>query len=306
MALLEVRNLTKEYQRGSLFRRGAPVRALDGVSFSIEAGERFGLVGESGSGKTTTARCVLRLIEPTAGEVWFKGENVLAAPRPRLRELRREMQIVFQDPWTSLNPRLRIGDIVEEPLAIHGIGTRASRRNRVAELLTLVGLDPGWRNRYPHEFSGGQRQRVGLARAVALKPSFLIADEPVSALDVSVQAQVLNLLIDLQEQLGLTCLFIAHDLRLVRQVCSRVAVMYRGRIVELARTEDLFTAPRHPYTQALLAAVPHADPDVHPTPVPFNPEGVSLEATMAEVAPGHWVRPAEPGAKPGEARPDPT
>lgn len=290
MALLDVRNLTKEFHRGSLLRRDAPFRALDGVSFSIEAGESFGLVGESGSGKTTAARCVLRLVEPTAGEVWFGGENVLTAARSRLRELRREMQIVFQDPWSSLNPRMRIGDIVEEPLSIHGVGTPTDRRERVAELLTLVGLDPGWRRRHPHELSGGQRQRVGLARAMALNPSFLIADEPVSALDVSVQAQVLNLLLDLQERLGLTCLFIAHDLRLVRQICSRVAVMYRGRIVELARTGDLFTTPRHPYTQALLAAIPHPDPDVRSVPGAFNPDGVSLEATLAEVAPGHWVR----------------
>lgn len=289
MALLEVRNLTKEFRRGSLFRREPPLRALDDVSFSIDGGEIFGLVGESGSGKTTAARCILRLIEPTSGEVRFDGENVLAAGRAEMRALRRRMQIVFQDPWSSLNPRMRIGEIVEEPLSIHGIGTRAARRERVDELLALVGLDPGWRHRYPDELSGGQRQRVGIARAIALGPSFLIADEPVSALDLSVQAQVLNLLLDLRERLGLTCLFIAHDLRLVRQVCNRVAVLYRGRLVELARTDDLFTASRHPYTQALIGAMPSTDPDVRAVRAVFNPEEMNPGATLVEVAPGHWA-----------------
>jgi ABC-type oligopeptide transport system ATPase subunit len=290
MPLVEVRNLTKEFRRGGLFRRGPAVRAVDGVSFAIEPGETFGLVGESGSGKTTTGRCLLRLIEPTSGEVRFRGEDVLAFTRSRLRAARRDMQIVFQDPYSSLNPRMRIGDIVEEPLVIHRTGSRPVRRDRVAELFTLVGLDPGWQRRYPHELSGGQRQRVGLARALALNPSFVIADEPVSALDVSVQAQVVNLLLDLQERLGLTYLFIAHDLRLVQHICSRVAVMYRGRIVELACAADLFTAPRHPYTQALLSAVPPANPDVRSVKVPFDPEAMNLDATLAEVAPGHWVR----------------
>ena len=289
MALLEVRNLTKEFRRGGLFGRGPAVRAVDGVSFAIEPGETFGLVGESGSGKTTTGRCILRLIEPTSGEVRFRGEDVLAFTRPRLRQARRDMQIVFQDPYSSLNPRMRIGDIVEEPLVIHRAGSRAERRDRVAELFTLVGLEPGWQRRFPHELSGGQRQRVGLARALALNPSFVIADEPVSALDVSVQAQVVNLLLDLQERLGLTYLFIAHDLRLVRHICSRVAVMYRGRIVELARAADLFTAPRHPYTQALLSAVPQPDPDARPPRVVFDGSTLDPGARLNEVAPGHWA-----------------
>ena len=214
MALLEVRNLVKEFSRKRGLLRAAPVvRAVDGVSFTIEEGETFGLVGESGSGKTTTGRCILRLIEPTSGEVRFKGEDVLAFSRPRLRQARRDMQIVFQDPYSSLNPRMRVGDIVEEPLIIHRSASKAERRARVAELFELVGLDPSQLARYPHQFSGGQRQRIGLARALALNPSLIIADEPVSALDVSVQAQVINLLMDLQERLKLTYLFIAHDLQ---------------------------------------------------------------------------------------------
>jgi oligopeptide transport system ATP-binding protein len=258
--LLEVEHLVKRFaRRSSLFHKGAALPAVDDVSFAIDEGETFGLVGESGSGKTTTGRCVLRLIEPTSGSVRFQGEDVLAFSSRRMREARRQMQIVFQDPYSSLNPRMKAGQIVEEPLIIHRLGARPARRTRVAELFHLVGLDAASLERYPHQFSGGQRQRIGLARALALNPSFLILDEPVSALDLSVQAQVINLLMDLQQRLKLTYLFIAHDLRLVRHVCSRVAVMYRGRIVETAPAEVLFAAPQHPYTRALLAAIPATD-----------------------------------------------
>ncbi len=270
-ALLEVRKLTKQFTRSrGWFAKSTVVKAVDDVSFSIEKGETFGLVGESGSGKTTTGRCILRLVEPTSGEVRFSGEDVLAFSPQRMRAARREMQIVFQDPYASLNPRMRVGAIVEEPLVIHKVGTDAERRMRVADLFSLVGLDPGWVTRYPHEFSGGQRQRIGLARALALNPSLVIADEPVSALDVSVQAQVVNLLIELQERLKLTYLFIAHDLRLVEHICDRVAVMYRGRIVELATARDLFASPTHPYTQALLSAIPVVDPAARRPRIPFD------------------------------------
>src|SRR6185295_10335757 len=231
MPLVEVSHLVKHFVRGKgLFSAGTVVKAVDDVSFSIEEGETFGLVGESGSGKTTTGRCILRLIEPTSGAVRIRGENVLEFSRSRLRAARREMQIVFQDPYGSLNPRMRARQIVEEPLIIHKIGGRDERRRRVEELFGLVGLDPTLLDRYPREFSGGQRQRIGLARALALNPSFVILDEPVSALDVSIQAQVVNLLMDLQQRLHLTYLFIAHDLRLIEHICSRVAVMYLGRI----------------------------------------------------------------------------
>jgi oligopeptide transport system ATP-binding protein len=260
--LLEVRNLTKEFTRKKgLFGRATSLRAVDGVTFDVAAGETFGLVGESGSGKTTTGRCILRLIEPTAGEIRFRGEDVLAFSKGRMRQARREMQIVFQDPYSSLNPRLRVGTIVEEPLVIHRMGSKSERQARVRELFELVGLDPSQLTRYPHQFSGGQRQRVGLARALALNPSLIIADEPVSALDVSVQAQVVNLLMDLQERLKLTYLFIAHDLRLVEHICTRLAVMYLGRIVEIGSEADIFERPAHPYTVALLAAVPEPIPD---------------------------------------------
>src|SRR5262245_29005077 len=290
MALLEVKNLVKEFSR----RRGilAPasvVRAVDDVSFSIDEGETFGLVGESGSGKTTTGRCVLRLIEPTSGEVRFRGENVLAFSRARLREARREMQIVFQDPYSSLNPRLRARRIVEEPLVIHRLGDRAARRERVAELFRLVGLDPAHLERYPREFSGGQRQRIGLARALALNPSFVVLDEPVSALDVSVQAQVVNLLMDLQLQLKLTYLFIAHDLRLVEHICNRVAVMYLGKIVEMGPTRLLFTSPQHAYTKALLSAIPVPDPDAPRRRIVLDPATVNREAALREISAGHFA-----------------
>ena len=288
--LLEVRNLVKEFSRKQgLFRGASTVRAVDGVSFTIAEGETFGLVGESGSGKTTTGRCILRLIEPTSGEVRFKGEDVLSFSRGRLRQSRRDMQIVFQDPYSSLNPRMRVGSIVEEPLVIHGIGDRASRRARVAELFELVGLDPEQLRRYPHQFSGGQRQRIGLARALALNPSLIIADEPVSALDVSVQAQVINLLMDLQERLKLTYLFIAHDLRLVRHICERVAVMYQGRIVEMGTTESLFVAPAHPYTRALLSAIPMPDPALPRERIVLDPASFDRAAPLREIAAGHYA-----------------
>ena len=262
MPLVEVAHLTKHFTRGrGLVRKGAIVKAVDDVSFAIEEGETFGLVGESGSGKTTTGRCTLRLVEPTAGVVRFRGEDVLAFPPPRMRRARRDMQMVFQDPYSSLNPRMRARQIVEEPLVIHRLGAKGERRARVVDLFRLVGLDPAHLERYPREFSGGQRQRIALARALALNPSFVVLDEPVSALDVSVQAQVINLLMDLQQQLKLTYLFIAHDLRLVEHICSRVAVMYLGKIVEMGSTAALFRAPQHPYTKALLSAIPIPDPD---------------------------------------------
>jgi peptide/nickel transport system ATP-binding protein/oligopeptide transport system ATP-binding protein len=288
MALLEVENLVKEFTRKrGLFAPGSAVRAVDGVTFSVSEGETFGLVGESGSGKTTTGRCILRLIEPTSGAVRFRGEDVLAFSSARMRQARRDMQIVFQDPYSSLNPRMRVGAIVEEPLIIHKVGTKPQRRARVAELFELVGLDPSQLARYPHQFSGGQRQRVGLARALALNPSLIIADEPVSALDVSVQAQVINLLMDLQARLKLTYLFIAHDLRLVRHICSRVAVMYLGRIVEMGETESLFAAPAHPYTRALLSAIPVPDPDAPRQRIVLDPRSFSRDAPLREVAAGH-------------------
>jgi oligopeptide transport system ATP-binding protein len=290
MALLDVRNLVKEFARThGPFRAPSIVRAVDAVTFSIEAGETFGLVGESGSGKTTIGRCILRLIEPTSGEVEFKGENVLAFDRTRMRQARREMQIVFQDPYSSLNPRMRAGAIVEEPLVIHGVGSRTERQERVAELFRLVGLDPDQRVRYPHQFSGGQRQRIGLARALALHPSLIVADEPVSALDVSVQAQVVNLLMDLQQRLSLTYLFIAHDLRLVRHICERVAVMYRGRIVEMGNTEALFASPAHPYTKALLSAIPVPDPAATRQRIVLDPDSFDRTAALREVGNGHWA-----------------
>jgi peptide/nickel transport system ATP-binding protein len=288
MPLLEVRDLVKEFTRKQgIFGAATAVRAVDGVTFSIDQGETFGLVGESGSGKTTTGRCILRLIEPTSGEVRFRDEDVLRFSRTRMRDARRDMQIVFQDPYSSLNPRMRVGRIVEEPLVIHGIGARAERRERVIELFELVGLDPSQLARYPHQFSGGQRQRIGLARALALNPSFIIADEPVSALDVSVQAQVVNLLMDLQERLKLTYLFIAHDLRLVRHICSRVAVMYLGKVVELGPTERLFESPAHPYTKALLSAIPVPDPSAVRQRIVLDPSTFNREAPLREVAASH-------------------
>jgi len=290
MPLLEVRHLVKHFTRKQgLFRAPSVVRAVDDVSFAIEEGEMFGLVGESGSGKSTTGRCILRLIEPTAGEVLFRGENVLQFSPSRMRLARRDMQIVFQDPYSSLNPRMRVRDIVEEPLVIHKLGSKDERRARVAELFRLVGLETSHLERYPHEFSGGQRQRVGIARALALNPALVIADEAVSALDVSIQAQVVKLLLDLQRQLKLTYLFIAHDLRLVQDICSRVAVMYLGKVVEIGTTQALFAAPTHPYTRALLSAIPVLDPDAPRQRIVLDPKTVDRDAPLREVAAQHWA-----------------
>jgi oligopeptide transport system ATP-binding protein len=290
MALVEVSHLVKRFTRTvGLLRTRTTVAAVDDVSFAIEEGETFGLVGESGSGKTTTGRCLLRLIEPTSGQVRFRGEDVLSFSRGRLRQARREMQIVFQDPYSSLNPRMRARQIVEEPLVIHRLGPRGERQARVAELFRLVGLSTAQLERYPHEFSGGQRQRIGLARALALNPSFVVLDEPVSALDVSVQAQVVNLLMDLQQQLKLTYLFIAHDLRLVEHICSRVAVMYRGKIVEMGPTLSIFGAPQHRYTQALLSAIPVPDPDAARRRIVLDPSTIDTNAALRQVSAGHWA-----------------
>jgi peptide/nickel transport system ATP-binding protein/oligopeptide transport system ATP-binding protein len=262
---------------------------VDDVSFTVDEGEMFGLVGESGSGKSTTGRCILRLIEPTSGDILFRGENVLSFSSTRMREARRDMQIVFQDPYSSLNPRMRVGQIVEEPLVIHGLGSRSERRARTAELFDLVGLEPDHLHRYPHEFSGGQRQRIGIARALALNPALIVADEAVSALDVSIQAQVVKLLLDLQQRLKLTYLFIAHDLRLVENICSRVAVMYLGKIVEMGETRVLFEEPTHPYTRALLSAIPTLDPDAVRQRIELDPGSFDREAALRQIAAGHWA-----------------
>jgi peptide/nickel transport system ATP-binding protein/oligopeptide transport system ATP-binding protein len=263
-ALVEVRDLVKHYplRRGVVARGGdGVVRAVDGVSFEVRAGETLGIVGESGCGKTTTARLLLALIEPTSGSVTFGGEELARARRGRLKALRRDMQMVFQDPYSSLNPRHSVGAILAEPFVIHGLMRgEGERRRAVQELMEQVGLNPEHYNRFPHEFSGGQRQRIGVARAIALRPKLIVADEPVSALDVSIQAQILNLLRRLQRELGLTLVFIAHDLAVVRHMCDRIAVMYLGKIVEIATADELYSRPRHPYTAALLSAVPVADP----------------------------------------------
>jgi oligopeptide/dipeptide ABC transporter ATP-binding protein len=260
--LLRVVDLVKHYAAGGLFaRRSPPVRAVDGVSFELPRGETLGLVGESGCGKSTLGRTILRLQEPTGGKAFFEGVDLFALEREELRRLRRRMQIIFQDPYGSLNPRMRIGDAVAEGIEIHRLATGAEVRRRVHALLEEVGLDPGYARRYPHEFSGGQRQRIGIARSLAVEPAFIVCDEPVSALDVSVQAQVLNLLAELQRRRGLSYLFIAHDLAVVRQIAQRVAVMYLGRIVEEGDTEALLAHPSHPYTVALLSAAPEPDPD---------------------------------------------
>ncbi len=307
--LLEVSELVKYFPiEGS----DDVVRAVDGVSFSIVEGETLGLVGESGCGKSTVGRCVLRLHEPTSGEVIFDGQEITRLSANTMRELRREMQIIFQDPYASLNPRHNILSIVSEPLKIHGIGTRADQKDRVAELLVKVGLDPEYMLRYPHEFSGGQRQRIGIARALALKPKLVICDEPVSALDVSVQAQVVNLLQDLQSEFGLTYLFISHGLAVVEHISNRVAVMYLGKIVEIANVESLYQEPLHPYSKALLSAIPIPDPNrkrgrtvlTGDVPTPIDPPSgcrfrtrcpIAIEdcsrdvPELREIRPGHFA-----------------
>jgi len=262
--LVKVENLKKYFpiKRGVLRRTVGFVKAVDGISFDIYRGETLGLVGESGCGKSTAGRTILQLYEPTAGEVFVDGQNLTNLGNRDLRKARRNMQMIFQDPYASLNPRMTVGNIVSEPLKIHGIGNSASRKERTEELLKLVGLNPYFITRYPHEFSGGQRQRIGVARSLATNPAFIVADEPISALDVSVQAQVVNLLDDLKEELGLTYLFIAHDLSMVRYISDRVAVMYLGRIVELSGRDEIYEHPLHPYTQALLSAIPIPDPAV--------------------------------------------
>jgi oligopeptide/dipeptide ABC transporter ATP-binding protein len=313
-SLLVVQDLVKHFpiRRGFFSRTVGQVKAVDGVSFDIREGETLGLVGESGCGKTTTGRIILRLLDATAGKVLFRGENVLEMDARRLRELRREMQIVFQDPFGSLNPRITVGGMLTEAMKVHGIADGKDAQARARELLETVGLSARHVSRYPHEFSGGQRQRIGVARALSVNPRFIVADEPVSALDVSVQAQVINLLQDLQKEFALTYLFIAHDLSVVEHISDRVAVMYLGRVVELARSDELYEHPLHPYTRALLSAVPIADPKVHkerivlrgdvpspanpPSGCPFHPRCPIAGPECAQVVPElrdvggeHWV-----------------
>ena len=262
-ALLQVKDLHKHFpvRSGFLFeRKVGEVKAVDGVSFDVAEGETLGLVGESGSGKSTTGYCILQLLKPTSGSIVFEGTELTQLGREALRRMRREMQIVFQDPYSSLDPRMTVGDIVGEPLIVHRIGTRRDRSVRIRELLDTVGFNPSYTNRYPHEFSGGQRQRIGIARALALSPKLIVCDEPVSALDVSIQAQILNLLKDLQHDLALTYLFIAHDLAVVRSMSDRIAVMNKGKLVEIGPAEEVYTAPKDDYTKALLSAVPIPDP----------------------------------------------
>lgn len=319
LVLLEVKGLKKYFpiRKGFLRRIVGQVRAVDDVNLQIVRGETLSLVGESGCGKTTSARCIIRAYQPSGGQILFRTDagtvvDVAALSRPELRPLRRQMQMIFQDPFSSLNPRMTLFDIIGEPLLVNGVSNRQERGERVAELLRLVGLRPEYMRRYPHAFSGGQRQRIGIARALALNPSLVIADEPVSALDVSVQGQILNLLLDLQDQLGLTYLLIAHDLSVVKQVSDRIAVMYVGKIVEIAETEELFNNPKHPYTEALLSAVPKpdprlrstriilpgevADPAAPPTGCYFHPRCQyaldrcrTAPPPLEEIAPGHAV-----------------
>jgi oligopeptide transport system ATP-binding protein len=262
--LLEVTNLKKHFpvSQGVIFSRlGKTVKAVDDISFAVEQGETIGLVGESGCGKSTTGRCVNRLLEATTGEIQFEGNDVRKLHGAKLKQYRRDVQFIFQDPYASLNPRMTFGEIMSEPLVIHGVGTRKEREDRCKEMLETVGLNPEHIHRYPHEFSGGQRQRCGIARALMLRPKMIICDEPVSALDVSIQAQIINLLEELQSEFGLTYVFIAHDLAVVRHICDRVAVMYLGKIVELGGWREVYNSPHHPYTQSLLSAAPVPDPD---------------------------------------------
>ena len=314
MSLLEVKNLKKYFpvKGGILSRTMGQVQAVDDVSFTLERGETLGLVGESGCGKTTVGRSILRLIEPTAGQITFQGQNLLGLEREKLRKIRASLQTIFQDPFSSLDPRMNVGQIIAEPIRNHLKVSRAEIRDRVAYLMKRVGLHPEQMRRYPHEFSGGQRQRIGIARALALNPLAIICDEPVSALDVSIQAQVINLLAQLQEEMNLSYLFIAHDLSIVEHISDRVAVMYLGRIVELATDKALYQNPLHPYSQALLSAVPIPDPEVQKkkillqgdVPSPMNPpsgcsfhtrcpeakETCSLqEPTLQDMGDGHWV-----------------
>jgi oligopeptide transport system ATP-binding protein len=315
--LLEVRNLVKHFTVGGGLFGGQPglVRAVDGVSFSIRRGETLGLVGESGCGKTTTGRCILQLERPTSGQVLFEGRDLTTLDGRALRAVRRRIQVIFQDPYSSLNPRMTVGEIIAEPLAVHGIVTTAAgRRDRVRDLLNRVGLLPQHGTRYPHQMSGGQRQRVGIARALAMEPTLIICDEPVSALDVSIQAQIINLLEDLQAEFGLTYLFIAHDLAVVRHISDRVAVMYLGKVVEMADRKTLYDEPLHPYTKALLSAVPIPDPELEArrqhivlrgeVPSPLNPPAgcvfhprcpvaeercQTVVPELREIRPGHWA-----------------
>lgn len=312
--LLEVKDLKKYFPvRGGVFSKVKNwVKAVDGVSFGIYPGETLGLVGESGCGKTTTGRCILRLLEPTSGEVVFEGQNILEYSRNEMRKLRKEMQIIFQDPYGSLNARMTVGDIIGEAFTVHDMARGKERAEKVKELLEVVGLDPYHARRYPHEFSGGQRQRIGIARALALKPKLIVCDEPVSALDVSIQSQILNLLKDLQEDFGLTYLFIAHNLSVVQHISDRVGVMYLGHLVELAPRDQLYSSPKHPYTVALLSAIPIPDPDMRKArillegdvPSPLNPpsgctfhtrclkavaECRESRPELRELSPGHFV-----------------
>ena len=316
--LAQIRGLVKHFPitRGTIRKRVVgQIRAVDGVSFDLYRGETLGLVGETGSGKTTVGRTMLRLYEPTEGEVIFDGVNLMSLKGKDLDRMRRRISMIFQDPFASLNPRMTIGSIVGEPLIVHGVGNKKERQARVQQLLELVGLNPQFVNRYPHEFSGGQQQRIGIARALALDPELVICDEPISSLDVSIQAQIVNLLDRLQDELGLTYLFIAHDLSMVRHISDRIAVMYLGKIVELADRDSIYLNPLHPYTQALMSAVPIPDPDLLETreriilkgdiPSPANPPtGCNFhtrcpvareercpieEPELRELRPGHWV-----------------